>query len=177
MRYVFDLDGTLCTPTDGSYETAKPIASRIAVVNNLYHEGHHITIYTARGMGRHNNDRESAIAEFEELTKKQLEQWEISFHELVLGKVSGDVYVDDKGSKDTSFFCDQSPSRIVESKKRSLLKAVSWRVIAVLNSYIVLTFALSTNLRSAIAMNVTGFFVYFLFERIFSKINFGRTIT
>lgn len=64
---------------------------------------------------------------------------------------------------------------IIESKKRTLFKTVSWRVVAVLNSFLVLTINLTdNNLYNAIFMNITGFFIYFFFERIWSKINYGR---
>ncbi len=36
LIYCFDLDGTLCTNTDGSYELAKPYLDRIRIVNDLY---------------------------------------------------------------------------------------------------------------------------------------------
>ena len=51
MTYVFDIDGTICTTTDGDYALAKPLKDRIAMVNKLYDEGHTIVFQTARGMG------------------------------------------------------------------------------------------------------------------------------
>ena len=35
LTYVFDIDGTLCTLTDGDYEQAKPMIDRIEKVNEL----------------------------------------------------------------------------------------------------------------------------------------------
>tara|TARA_R100000458_G_C8249539_1_gene226779 strand:- start:1065 stop:1391 length:327 start_codon:yes stop_codon:yes gene_type:complete len=104
MKYVFDLDGTLCTNTYGSYEKAQPLKERIKVVNELFDEGNEIIILTARGMGRHGNCRSKAISEFYEFTKGQLEEWGVKYHDLFLGKPSGDIYVDDKGAKDEDFF-------------------------------------------------------------------------
>jgi len=104
MRYVFDLDGTLCTLTDGNYEEAKPRWPRIAKVNELYEAGHHITIYTARGMGRNNNYIAQSWAQFGAITRDQLDAWKVKYHELFLGKPSGDIYIDDKGMKDDDFF-------------------------------------------------------------------------
>lgn len=64
----------------------------------------------------------------------------------------------------------------METKTRSLLKTIFWRIVATLNSYFVLL-TLSdpshSNLLKAIAMNVTGFFVYYLYERIWTKIKYG----
>jgi capsule biosynthesis phosphatase len=103
-KYVFDLDGTLCTITSGDYQSATPFVERIAIVNDLYAQGHHIVINTARGMGRFENDPILAKAEFEEVTRGQLERWGVKYHELFLGKPSGDFYIDDKAVKDTDFF-------------------------------------------------------------------------
>jgi capsule biosynthesis phosphatase len=103
-RYVFDLDGTLCSISDGNYESAQPFLERIAIVNNLFTQGHRITISTARGMGRFNNNIAVAKTEFEELTRRQLDAWGIQYHELFLGKPSGDYYIDDKAVSDMDFF-------------------------------------------------------------------------
>jgi len=104
MKYVFDLDGTLCYNTDGLYKNAKPMLERIKVVNDLYDDGNEIIILTARGMGRYNNNSKKAYDEFHYLTEQQLKSWNVKYHELFLGKPSGDIYVDDKGEKDEDFF-------------------------------------------------------------------------
>ncbi len=106
MRIVFDLDGTLCTDTKGEYEQAKPLLDRIAKVNSHYDAGDQIIIMTARGMGRTGNNASLARKLFEELTKNQLSQWGVKHHQLVLGKPSADIYVDDKGARDVDFFKD-----------------------------------------------------------------------
>ena len=110
MKYVFDIDGTICTLSDGVYEKASPIYSRIDVINELYADGHTIVFLTARGMGRYKNNAQKANQNFYNLTKNQLELWGVKYHQLFLGKPSGDIYVDDKGIKDLDFFQDcQSP--------------------------------------------------------------------
>ena len=38
------------------------------------------------------------------LTEEQLERWGVKYHQLFLGKPSGDIYIDDKGIKDEDFF-------------------------------------------------------------------------
>lgn len=63
---------------------------------------------------------------------------------------------------------------IIETKKRHLIKSLSWRVIATLNSFLILSIGVSGNLKNAIIMNLTGIVVMFFFERIWSKINYGR---
>ena len=107
MTYVFDIDGTICTKTDGDYTQAKPFHDRITQVNRLYDEGHTIIFLTARGMGRHNNNPMLAIRDFYSLTQQQLQEWGVKYHQLILGKPSGDLYVDDKGIKDGDFFANE----------------------------------------------------------------------
>jgi len=104
MTYVFDIDGTICSLTNGEYNKAVPIKERIEKINSLYEEGNKIIFHTARGMGRFKNNISLAEAEFWSLTHEQLTNWGVKFHALYLGKPAGDIYVDDKGSKDEEFF-------------------------------------------------------------------------
>jgi len=108
MKYVFDIDGTICThiSTEGSYEKAMPEVERIDKINKLFDTGHQITFHTARGMGTFNNDGKKAHERYYELTFKQLNDWGVKFHTLMMGKPSGDLYVDDKGISDEEFFED-----------------------------------------------------------------------
>ena len=39
-----------------------------------------------------------------ELTASQLEKWGVQYHELYLTKPHADIYIDDKGLKDSEFF-------------------------------------------------------------------------
>ena len=59
MRYVIDIDGTICYPGpgEGRYIHAVPRWDRIQVINNLYDEGNYVVYLTARGMGRFDNSR------------------------------------------------------------------------------------------------------------------------
>lgn len=104
ITYVFDIDGTICSLTKGDYSKATPFKERIRKINLLYEQKNKIIFLTARGMGRFKNDREKSENVFYELTVKQLEDWGVKYHELHLGKPSGDFYIDDKGCKDEDFF-------------------------------------------------------------------------
>jgi hypothetical protein len=104
MTYVFDIDGTICTNTDGDYENALPFENRIKRINQLYDEGNIIHFLTARGMGRSDNASVYADRAFRKLTVKQLSEWGVKYHRLFLGKPAGDIYIDDKGTKDEDFF-------------------------------------------------------------------------
>jgi hypothetical protein len=105
--YVIDIDGTICTNGDCSsckYEGSTPIKERIEKINSLYDSGHTIKYFTARGMGRYKDNKEKAIEKFYSLTKMQLDIWGCKYHELILGKPSGDIYIDDKGMNANDFF-------------------------------------------------------------------------
>ncbi len=97
MTYCFDLDGTLCTNTDGDYENATPFFDRIQIVNKLFEDGNIIKVDTARGS--------STGIDWSDLTKKQLEEWGLKYHELRVGvKLQADIFIDDKGISDIQFF-------------------------------------------------------------------------
>jgi hypothetical protein len=107
MRYVIDIDGTICTPGKSGemrYDQALPIQDRIDKINKLYDEDHIIVYLTARGMGRHKNNADLAKKEFYEFTEIQLSLWGCKYHQLFLGKPSADYYIDDKGVHSDEFF-------------------------------------------------------------------------
>jgi phosphatidate phosphatase PAH1 len=104
MKYIVDIDGTICANVDGKYESATPIQSRIEKINKLYDEGHHITYFTARGMGRYFDNADMAKSRFFDITELQLRLWGCKYHNLILGKPSGDYYIDDKGINSDDFF-------------------------------------------------------------------------
>lgn len=107
MRYVVDIDATICVPggtEETRYTGAIPMSSRINAINKLYDEGHQIIYLTARGMGRTENDAVLANQMFYEFTENQLREWGCKYHKLVLGKPSGDYYIDDKGINANEFF-------------------------------------------------------------------------
>lgn len=98
MKFIVDIDGTICTITNGDYSSAKPFLHRIHQLNKLYDDGHEIHYWTARGSGSGLN--------WKELTTNQLERWGCKYHSLKLGKPSYDVWIDDKSEHPASFFDD-----------------------------------------------------------------------
>ena len=110
MRYCIDIDGTICTPTVGrDYHKAEPWLDRIKVLNKLYDEGNYIIYFTARAMGRfadlpHSVASVKAKEVLFDLTKQQLDDWGVKYHELIMGKPHADYFIDDKGVKDEDFF-------------------------------------------------------------------------
>jgi glycerol-3-phosphate cytidylyltransferase len=91
MTYCFDIDGTICTIAPRRhYNNARPLQDMIDAINRLYTEGHIIRLATARG--------NSSGIDWLELTKRQLDDWGVKYHDLCVGKKLGaDYYVDDKG--------------------------------------------------------------------------------
>lgn len=104
MKYIVDIDGTICTQVNGDYENALPIKGRIDKINKLYDEGHTIVYLTARGMGRYDDNADLAEQSFYSLTANQLDEWGCKYTKLMLGKPSGDFYIDDKGINSNEFF-------------------------------------------------------------------------
>lgn len=96
MKYVFDLDGVLCSNEEDVYK-AEPYFNRITKVNRLYEQGHKIMIDSARGT--------ITGKDHQEKTEEQLKEWGVKYHYLRTGvKFYGDYYVDDKAIKDYDFF-------------------------------------------------------------------------
>ncbi len=95
-RIGFDIDGVLCTQTDGDYSKAQPVKEAVECVNRLYDEGYTIFVYTARFMTRNKYDQQRVYEEGYAFTKNQLESWGVKFHELFLGKPPFDAFIDDR---------------------------------------------------------------------------------
>ncbi len=92
----FDLDNVLCKTKGSNYSSSKAIKKNINVVNKLYKKGFYIKIFTARYMGRNNDNIIKAKIKAEKITKQQLIKWNVLYNELIFGKPSFDIYIDDK---------------------------------------------------------------------------------
>ncbi len=92
----FDLDNIICRTKNNSYRNSKPINKNIDFINNLYDRGFTIKIFTARFMGRNNDNVFKAKKQGLNLTKKQLSNWNVKYHKLIMGKPSFDIVIDDK---------------------------------------------------------------------------------
>lgn len=85
MQIIIDIDGTICTEEKTySRALAKPLPGAIESVNKLYNDGHTIIFYSAR-----------TWMEFEMTTDWLLKQG-FKYHQLVMGKPIGDVWIDDR---------------------------------------------------------------------------------
>ena len=85
MVYCFDIDGTLCTNTDGAYDEAVPLPDVIALVNGLHAEGHRILLYTARGA--------TTGIDWRGLTEQQMASWGVAVPPALPGQADrGSLY-------------------------------------------------------------------------------------
>ena len=104
MKYVIDIDGTICKeiiiPNSGGkkdYSKHEPIPERIEKINKLFDAGHTIKYMTARGA--------VSGVDYYNLTNNQLVTWGAKFHELSVGKKEHyDVWIDDKAFWSENFF-------------------------------------------------------------------------
>jgi hypothetical protein len=92
----FDLDNIICRTKKNYYKRSIPIKKSIKFINLLYENNYYIKIFTARFMGRNSDNVLKAKKQGFQFTKKQLKKWKVSYHELILGKPSFDIFVDDK---------------------------------------------------------------------------------
>ena len=98
-RYIVDIDGTICTKTNSDYPNSKPIFDNIDVFNVLYEKGHEVHYWTARGANSGLN--------WDEFTVKQLNEWNVRYDSINMGKPHYDVWVDDKAFN-AQDFCDEN---------------------------------------------------------------------
>ena len=100
---AFDLDDVIChRPSDFEkdgvlkYKHCRPNEEVITLINNLYEKGFIIKIYTARGMTTFSGDVNKVYSNLYEFTIRQLEGWDVNFHDLIMGKIHYDLLIDDK---------------------------------------------------------------------------------
>jgi benzoyl-CoA reductase/2-hydroxyglutaryl-CoA dehydratase subunit BcrC/BadD/HgdB len=109
--FCFDLDNTICNTTKSNYNLSSPKKNIIRIINNLFNKGHTIKIYTARFMGRNNDNISKAKSKGKKLTENQLKKWNLKYHKLIMGKPSFDILIDDK-----SIFFNKNWPKYIEKK-------------------------------------------------------------
>ena len=90
-----DIDDTICYMKDEDkkikpldYSKSVPDERRIDILNKLYDNNNIITMWTARGS--------LTGIDWYDITKKQLDDWGVKYHKLVMGKPYYDLFIDDK---------------------------------------------------------------------------------
>lgn len=85
MQIIIDLDGTICTEEKSfSRSLAKVQVGAYEAITKLYNDGHTIIIYSGRTWMEY------------EMTVDWLLKNKIPYHQLVMGKPIGDVWIDDR---------------------------------------------------------------------------------
>lgn len=65
----------------------------------------------------------------------------------------------------------------MEQKIRSVVKSVSWRLVATLNGFLIALMILSDfkqSMKISVVANITGMLLYYFHERIWNNINWKR---
>jgi uncharacterized HAD superfamily protein len=105
MQIIIDMDGTVCTEEKTfSRSMAKPLPGAIENINKLYTEGHTIIIYTAR-----------TWMEFE-MTSEWLKINNVKYHQLMMGKPIGDLWIDDRALNFNNNW--EQIAEVINSKKK-----------------------------------------------------------
>jgi hypothetical protein len=98
MKYMVDIDNTICISKNSDYANSLPIKKRIKTLNSLYDVGYEIHYWTARGM--------SSGKDWRDLTIEQFKKWGVKYTSLNFNKPSYDVWIDDKAINSEDFFND-----------------------------------------------------------------------
>jgi hypothetical protein len=93
---MVDIDGTICSNTNGDYHSAVPFENRIKHFNKLFEEGHEIHYWTARGS--------NTGIDWTTLTTQQFFNWKVKYTRLTMHKPTYDIWIDDKAINVESYF-------------------------------------------------------------------------
>ena len=89
MKIIYvDIDGTICNTNGVDYANSMPTYEQIYKINRLYDEGNTIIYWTARGT--------VTKIDWLDLTKNQLDDWGVRYHDVRIGKPQYDLWIDDK---------------------------------------------------------------------------------
>ncbi|MGG7055083.1 cytidylyltransferase domain-containing protein [Nitrosomonas sp. ANs5] len=87
--FVVDIDGVLASlVSNNDYTLSQPLQENIAIINRLHEAGHRIILFTARGS--------ATGIDWQDVTRKQMTDWNVRYHALQFGKPAADYYIDDR---------------------------------------------------------------------------------
>lgn len=96
MKYMVDIDGTICITKDKDYKNAIPIVDRIKFFNDMLDKGHEVHYWTGRGS--------LSGVDYLSMTVLQLSRWGVNYTSVNVGKPDYDFWIDDKAMNSESFF-------------------------------------------------------------------------
>uniref|UniRef100_A0A6C0EST7 Nucleotidyl transferase domain-containing protein n=1 Tax=viral metagenome TaxID=1070528 RepID=A0A6C0EST7_9ZZZZ len=97
LRVCFDLDTLVTLPTiPNDFSSVKPIDKMICLLQQMKKMGHIIIIYTSRRMNTHKHNVGKVLKDIGLITFQTLEKYNIEYDEIIFGKPSADIYIDDK---------------------------------------------------------------------------------
>lgn len=111
----FDIDGVICFSKGLDYKKSKPIKKNINKINTLFDSGFYIKLFTARFMGRSNENVKLATKRASTLTIKQLKSWGVKYHKVIFGKPTYHLFVDDR-----NIFHKSSWSNLIEKEIKKM---------------------------------------------------------
>ena len=92
MQIIIDLDGTICSEEKTcSRSLARPLRGAKETVNGFFRAGHKIIIYSSRSWQEY------------EMTERWLKKNGFRYHQLVLGKPIGEIWIDDRALRFTGW--------------------------------------------------------------------------
>jgi phosphoserine phosphatase len=100
MKFMVDIDGTICHSPSSDYRESTPIQERIDRINKLLDQGHEVHYWTARGG--------NSGADWSDFTRTQLASWGCRYTTVNFKKPVYDIWIDDKAINSETYF--ESPS-------------------------------------------------------------------
>lgn len=108
-RLCFDVDGVLCddrgtdghwsSPTERPYAGRKPYPWASPLLKKLRAHGHTVVVQTARYMNKFDGDQEKVRTYGLMELKNWLNEHDIPYDEVYMGKASANLYIDDRGCR------------------------------------------------------------------------------
>ena len=96
MKFMVDIDGTICDSLSSDYSKSEPILERITKINSLVDAGHEVHYWTARGG--------SSGKDWSLFTIKQLNAWGCKYTSINFTKPVYDIWIDDKAINSETYF-------------------------------------------------------------------------
>lgn len=96
MKFMIDIDNTICISKNSDYHNSTAIVDRINHFNQLFDRGHEIHYWTARG--------QTSGIDWSELTTSQMNEWRVKYTSLQFNKPAYDIWIDDKAINVETYF-------------------------------------------------------------------------